>query len=100
MPADFDKRWRMGLLGSRPRRPKIRLGGCLLWILGLIIILVILSLLFGGFQKGSKVNGAGQPVPFCASPGDDPRTPACRPLGPTFGRPSRPTQLRSVSAVG
>lgn len=67
MPGDFDKRWRIGLLGSRPRRPRIRLGGCLLWLLGLLIVLVILSLLFGGFQKGTKVNGTGPPVPFAVS---------------------------------
>ncbi len=67
MPGDFNKRWRMGLLGSRPRRPRTRLAGCLLWLLGLIIVLVILSLLFGGFQKGTKVNGTGIPVPFSVS---------------------------------
>jgi hypothetical protein len=32
----------------------------------------------------------------CASPGDDPRTPAGRPLGPASSRPSRPAQLRSA----
>jgi hypothetical protein len=39
------------------RRRRIRARGCLLWVLGLIVLLVILSLLFGGFQKGSKVGG-------------------------------------------
>jgi hypothetical protein len=53
--------------GPRPGRPKTRLGGCLLWVLGLIIVLVILSLLFGGFQKGSKDNGTGRPEPFSVS---------------------------------
>ena len=52
--------------GSRRGRSRTRLGGCLLWILGLIIVLVVLSLLFGGFQKGTKVNGAGPAVPFTA----------------------------------
>jgi hypothetical protein len=42
--------WRRG-----PRRPRGRLTGCLLWVIGLIVILVILALLFGGFQKGTKV---------------------------------------------
>jgi hypothetical protein len=69
MPAHFDKRWRRGPLGSRPRRHG-RLAGCLLWLLGLIIVLVILSLLFGGFQKGTKANGAGLPVPFSVSAAD------------------------------
>jgi hypothetical protein len=49
--------------GWRPRR---RLTGCLLWILGLIVFLVILSLLFGGFQKGTKV-GAPAPLPVSAA---------------------------------
>jgi hypothetical protein len=42
--------WRCG-----QRRPRGRLTGCLLWVIGLIVILVILALLFGGFQKGTKV---------------------------------------------
>ena len=53
----------------------MRLGGCLLWLLGLLIVLVILALLFGGFQKGTKVNGTGPPL---AKP-CQPRGPACRP---------------------
>jgi hypothetical protein len=48
------------------RRRRIRARGCLLWILGLIVLLVILSLLFGGFQKGSKV-GEGAPGPVVGS---------------------------------
>ena len=62
-------RRRMG--SGEPRRPRRRLTGCLLWIVGLIIILIILSLLFGGFQKGTKA-GDGAPVPFsvtAAGPG-------------------------------
>jgi hypothetical protein len=43
-----------GRAGRRPRR----LSGCLLLILGLIAALIILSLLFGGFQKGTKATGA------------------------------------------
>lgn len=41
------------------------MAGCLLWVLGLIIVLIILSLLFGGFQKGTKA-GAGLPAPLHA----------------------------------
>jgi hypothetical protein len=52
--------WRRS--GNGPRRPRNRRTGCLLWILGLIIVLVVLSLLFGGFQKGTKA-GAGLPAP-------------------------------------
>ena len=49
--------------GRRPRqgRRRIRPFGCLLFILGLIILLLILSLMFGGFQKGTKV-GLGAPA--------------------------------------
>jgi hypothetical protein len=47
---------------GRPRRRRSRLTGCLLWILALIVTLIILSVLFGGFQKGSKV-GFGAPPP-------------------------------------
>lgn len=36
--------------------------GCLLWILILIVVLIVLSLLFGGFQKGTKALGAGTRV--------------------------------------
>jgi len=54
-------RRRMGSGG--PRRSPRRLTGCLLWIVGLIIVLVILSLLFGGFQKGTRVGGDGTPAP-------------------------------------
>jgi hypothetical protein len=46
-----------------PRRPR-RLAGCLLWIVALIIVLVVISVLFGGFQKGTKVGGDGAPQPF------------------------------------
>ena len=41
------------------RRPRSRLAGCLLWILALIVLLIIVSLLFGGFRKGTKAAGAG-----------------------------------------
>jgi hypothetical protein len=67
MPGGF--RRRMGSGG--PRRPR-RLTGCLLWIVALIIALVVMSLLFGGFQKGTKVGGDGAPRPFpvtAAGPG-------------------------------
>jgi hypothetical protein len=51
----------------RSWRPRRRLTGCLLWIVGLIVALVILSLMFGGFQKGTKVGGAGLPGPVRVS---------------------------------
>lgn len=50
-------RWLFGRRAERrPRRrwPQSRAVGCLLWILILIVVLIVLSLLFGGFQKGTK----------------------------------------------
>jgi hypothetical protein len=54
---------RRPLRSNGPWRTRRRATGCLLWIVGLIIFLVILSLLFGGFQKGTKADGAGLPAP-------------------------------------
>ena len=48
------------------RRPRTRLVGCLLWILALVVVLIILSLLFGGFHKGTKA-GMSPPRPVVAS---------------------------------
>jgi len=45
--------------GGRRWRPRRRLTGCLLWIVGLIVVLIVLSLLFGGFRMGTKAGGAG-----------------------------------------
>jgi hypothetical protein len=59
----FDRSRRRMSPGRRSWRPRRRLTGCLLWILGLIVVLAILSLIFGGFQKGTKVGGAGLPAP-------------------------------------
>jgi multisubunit Na+/H+ antiporter MnhB subunit len=53
--------------GGWPRRPRRRLRGCLLLIVGLIIVLIALSLFFGGFQKGTKTSGLGAPAPTSAS---------------------------------
>jgi hypothetical protein len=39
---------------------RIRARGCLLWVLLVIVVLIILSLMFGGFQKGTKSGGLGQ----------------------------------------
>jgi hypothetical protein len=37
------------------------------WIVLLIAILIVLSVLFGGFQKGTKSNGLGHLCPSCTS---------------------------------
>jgi len=40
------------------RRRRRRLTGCLLWLITLLFVLLVLSLLFGGFQKGTRTGGA------------------------------------------
>jgi hypothetical protein len=30
-----------------------------MWLLLVVVLLIVLSVLFGGFQKGAKVNGLG-----------------------------------------
>jgi hypothetical protein len=52
--------------GHRERR-RPRLIGCLLWLIALAVTLVVLSLLFGGFTKGTKVSGAGPLAPLAAA---------------------------------
>jgi hypothetical protein len=47
----------------RQKQRRVRARGCLLWVLGLVVVLLILSLLFGGFQKGTKAGSAGAPAP-------------------------------------
>jgi hypothetical protein len=51
--------------GRRQGRRMPRLIGCLLWLIALVVTLIVLSLLFGGFTKGTKVSGA--PVPPAAA---------------------------------
>ena len=49
--------------GPRRRwRPRSRAGGCLTWILLLIVVLVVLALMFGGFQKGTKSGSLAPPI--------------------------------------
>jgi uncharacterized protein (DUF427 family) len=50
---------RAGYGARRGRWPRSRAVGCLLWVVLLIVLLIVLSTLFGGFQKGTKVNGLG-----------------------------------------
>jgi ABC-type transporter Mla maintaining outer membrane lipid asymmetry permease subunit MlaE len=53
--------------GRREGRRMPRLVGCLIWLIALIVILTVVSLLFGGFTKGTKVSGAGPPAPLAAA---------------------------------
>jgi hypothetical protein len=59
----FRMAWRVNRrTGSeRPFRP--RLGGCLLWFLILVAILLVLAVLFGGFRKGTETSSSPRPVP-------------------------------------
>ncbi len=52
------RRWtaRPGGAG-RPRRSRVI--GCLMWLIAVIILLIVVSLIFGGFQKGTKAAGLG-----------------------------------------
>jgi hypothetical protein len=45
--------------GRRRYWPRSRAAGCLLWIVLLIVVLIVLSVMFGGFQKGTQVKGLG-----------------------------------------
>ena len=49
---------------ARQRWGRRRLTGCLLWIVGLIVVLIVLSLMFGGFRMGTKTGGAGVLAPL------------------------------------
>jgi hypothetical protein len=55
--------------GPGPRRRRSRLTGCLMWVLLLVIGLVVASLLFGGFQKGTKAGVSGAPAPAIVTAG-------------------------------
>jgi hypothetical protein len=62
--------------GYRARRgPRSRAVGCLLWAALLIVLLIVLSMLFGGFQKGIKADGLGPvraPVAVARAAGGQP----------------------------
>ena len=53
--------------GRREGRRRPRLIGCLIWLIALIVILIVLSLLFGGFRKGTKVSWARPAAPPAAA---------------------------------
>lgn len=57
--SPWNWRWR--------RRRRRRLTGCLLWLVTLLFVLLVLSLLFGGFQKGSRTGGAPAVRPHTVS---------------------------------
>ena len=53
--------------GRKNERRRPRLVGCLIWLIALVVILIVLSLLFGGFTKGTKVSGLGPSAPLAAA---------------------------------
>jgi hypothetical protein len=56
---DGRSRWRWGR-----RRRRHRAVGCLLWLATLLLVLLVLSLLFGGFNRGAKTgDGPAHAVP-------------------------------------
>jgi hypothetical protein len=57
MTSGWDKRPRPAARRWRPRGP----AGCLLWVVILVLILLVLSILFGGFQTGTKAEPAKPP---------------------------------------
>ena len=54
--------------GPRRRwRPRSRARGCLTGVILVILILIVLALLFGGFQKGTKSSGLAHFCTTCTS---------------------------------
>ena len=37
--------------------------GCLLWLVLLVVVLIVLSVLFGGFRLGTRAEGPGPQLP-------------------------------------
>ena len=53
--------------GRREGRRMPRLVGCLIWLIALVVVLIVVSLLFGSFTKGTKVSGLGPQVPLAVA---------------------------------
>jgi len=50
----------------RRRHRRRRAVGCFLWLVTLLLVLLVLSLLFGGFRRGSRDGGEARLVPVTA----------------------------------
>ena len=53
--------------GRREGKRMPRLVGCLIWLIALVVVLIVASLLFGSFTKGTNVSGLGPPVPLAVA---------------------------------
>jgi hypothetical protein len=44
---------------NRPARTRRRSrpAGCMIWVIAIVIVLLVLSILFGGFHQGTKASG-------------------------------------------
>jgi ABC-type Fe3+ transport system permease subunit len=60
MAGGSNRRWGRTGRGGRQRRLS-PLAGCLVWVLAFLVVLLLLSLIFGGFQRGTKVGGGSAP---------------------------------------
>jgi hypothetical protein len=68
LPSSSYENWNEG--PRRRWRPRSRAGGCLAWFLVLIVVLVVLALMFGGFHKGTLFHtdrGNNGQAPFSTS---------------------------------
>jgi len=59
----FRMAWRVNRRTGRERPFRPRLGGCLLWFLILVAVLLVLAILFGGFRQGTRTSPPPRPVP-------------------------------------
>jgi hypothetical protein len=60
--------WLRRLRRDRPAgrgRRRIGCAGCLLWIVAAVLLVLLLALVFGGFQHGTKA-GLGRPAAMAA----------------------------------
>jgi hypothetical protein len=65
LPSSSYENWNEG--PRRRWRPRSRAAGCLTWLLVLIVVLVVLALMFGGFQKGTKSGSLAPAGPLVTS---------------------------------
>jgi hypothetical protein len=60
----FRMAWRVNRRTGRERPFRPRLGGCLLWFLIVVAIILVAALFLGGFQKGKVSSAIPRPVSF------------------------------------